>query len=254
VKGHTRRATVSGIYRCIRPCAYLLLVGFVRASSFAAEEHTPPSITSWDDAIKRGFLPYHQLTVDDFPVKDRPERDGGYNVKTFIEPRWQFYLKPYNGWIHAYVGQWLVFSGFDRNESWRNSKFHEMKAELPYAQAILDIAEIYGRELAALKEGELPQARGATQEEARAELEGKIKVFCNERYARAQAEIDKLAKETDRGAKRKKLQELSAAIRKRLEALPAAPAPSSPIPAAASSAPSVTPVPTATATPSPVQY
>jgi phosphoglycolate phosphatase-like HAD superfamily hydrolase len=133
-----------------------------------------------------------------------------------------------------------------------------MQAALPYAQAILDINEIHARQIAALKPGELPSARGNTPEEARTQLTVKLKEFLAAKYKETDAEAEAFAKATDHGANKKKVRELATAIRKRLEATPAttvpfpdAPAPGSSLVVTPTPMPPVSPATTATPVPSP---
>jgi inactivated superfamily I helicase len=119
------------------------------------------------------------------------------------------------------VDQWIVFSGFDKNESSRKSKFREMKRALPHAQAYLDLNEIHARQLAALKQGELPSGRGATPEKAAAALHENLGAFLNEKYKPLEAEAQEFQKATNHGTNTKKVLELALVIRKRLDAIPA---------------------------------
>jgi hypothetical protein len=169
-----------------------------------------PAMPTWQDEIAKGHLPYHQLTGDDFPVDDKAHPDAIYWVKTFVDPQYRFDLKSHSGWVYAYVTDWMVYSGFDRSESSRKSSFHGMKAELPFAQALLDISEIHARELAAFKTGELPQGRGASMQAAQADLEKKIASPCEQKYKEVEIESDALAKATNNGENKKKTLEMAA--------------------------------------------
>jgi hypothetical protein len=229
----------------------VLAAGLFLSAVVAAENQNASRLPTWQDEIAKGFVPYRQLTVDDFPINDRAHPDAGFWVKGFIDPHYYFYLKPaHGGFVYAYVSEWIVFSGFDKNESSRKSSFHDMKAELPYAQAVIDIHELKARELAALKTGDLPSGRGESFGAAQADLKGKMKVFCEEKYEQVQAECDGFAKATGKGQDKKKVRELAAEIRKRLDAIPVVNAPGNTRPApATASTPSTSPtVPTASAT------
>jgi hypothetical protein len=187
-------------------------------------------------------VPHHQLTVEDFKIDDQAHPEGNYWIQPFLHPHWRYLVKRNGDWFYAYVMQWIVFSGFDKNESSRKSKFREMKRSLPLAQAYLDIFEIHARQLATLKAGEFPSARGATAQEARTTLQQNMDAFLKEKYKPMLSEAEELVKATDRGGNEKKVRELAKAIRKRLDATPAptgpaydstaATAPSSPAPQA----------------------
>jgi hypothetical protein len=205
----------------MKPLTILCLSVAICAAPAIAQSPSPspsPGLPTWQDEIAKGHLPYHQLTVEDFPVNNKAHADSVYWIKTFIDPEYRFYLKPYNGWVYAYVTDWVVYSGFDKSESSRKSSFHEMKAELPYVQAALDISEIHARELAALKTGELPEGRGASFKEAQIELNASIEALCHKKYREIELETDALAKATNNGQNKKKTLEMAAAIKKRLAA------------------------------------
>lgn len=212
-----------------------------------AQEQMAPAPPTWEEKIAKGLVPHHQLTVEDFKIDDQAHLEGSYWVQPFVHPHWQFLLKWKDGWHYAYIVDWRVFSGFDKNESSRKSKFKEMKRSLPFAQAYLDIFEIHARQLAALKPGEFPSARAATPQEARTALQQNMDAFLKEKYKPMLADVEEFVKATDRGRNEKKVRELGKAIRKRLDAIPA---PAKPANAAT---PGVTPVanppPQASATP-----
>ena len=228
------------------------------AAGNALSQDEPRPRPTWPEMMAQGIMPYRQLTVDDFPINDKVYPEQGFHIRTTIVPEYQFILKPHSGFAYAAITQWMIFSGLDKNGTSRKSRFKTMKAELPYAQALLDLNEIHARQIAALKTGELPSARGNSFEEAQTLLAAKLKEFLATKYKERDAETEAFAKATGHGANRKKVRELAAGIRKRLEALPnttvpftpTAVAPGSP-PAAPASGPSVSPTATATPVPSP---
>jgi hypothetical protein len=173
-----------------------------------------------NDEVVKGFIQYHQLTVDDFPINDQVDPGAGFRVRTFIHPFWLAQFRFSRSSIYEYIGEWTVFSGFDKNASSRKSWFREMQTELPYAQALLDINEIHARRLAALRSGELPRGQGGSLEATHADLTKKMKLFCEKDYEMVQTEMDEFAKATNKGSNQKKVRELGAEIKKRLAALP----------------------------------
>ena len=197
---------------------------------------------TWQDEIAKGLMPYHQVTVDDFPIDDKTQSDMAYSIKPFIDPRYHYLLMRNRDWYYAYLEKWVIFSGLDKNQSWRKSKFREMQRSLPHAQAWLDLNEICARQLAALKPGELPSGRGATPPEAAAALHQNLDAFLKEKYKALHAEREEFQKATNHGANMKKVNELGKAIRKRLDALPVPTGPGYDLPAAAPApSPSSTP-------------
>ena len=199
-------------------CPLALALAFI---SFAnAQEQEMPAAPTWEDKIAKGFVPYKQLTVDDFKIDDQAHREASFWVKPFMHPHYRYVMTWKDGWNYAYLVEWQVFSGLDKNESSRKSKFKQMKRSLPFAQAYLDLNEIYARQLAASLPGELPSGRGATAREAIADLEKNLDALLKQKYQQLQAEGDAFLKGTGRGANEKKVLELGKAIRKRLDAIP----------------------------------
>jgi hypothetical protein len=76
----------------------------------------------------------------------------------------------------------------------------------------------------ALAPGEFPGGKGDSVAAAQADLDARVTAFCQERFKAFDVERDALVKETRQGENKKKVRELAAAIRKRLDATPATPA------------------------------
>ena len=226
---------------------YQLALALALVSLAEAQEQETPAMPTWEEKIAKGFVPYRQLTVEDFRIDDQAHLESSFWVTPFMHPHWKYILRKNGDWWYAYVDPWIVFSGFDKNESSRKSKFREMKRSLPYAQACLDLHEIHARQLAALKPGELPSGRGATPQDAGAALHQNLKAFLTEKYQSLRTETEAFVKATNRGANQKKVVDLGKAIRKRLDAIPA-PA-QSPSNSTASATPVSSPSPQPSATP-----
>jgi hypothetical protein len=228
---------------CRRRIALRLIAFAITSGAIVfAESEDTSRMPTWQDEIAKGLVPYHQVTVDDFRIDDKTNPDSAYSIKPFLDPRYHYLLMRNGDWYYAYLEKWVIFSGLDKNQSWRKSKFREMQRSLPHAQAYLDLNEICARQLAALKPGELPSGRGATPPEAAAALHQNIELFLKEKYKPLQAEADEFQKATNRGANTKKVLELGKAIRKRLDALPVPTGPGYELPAA-STTPSASPTP-----------
>jgi hypothetical protein len=100
-----------------------------------------------------------------------------------------------------------------------------------------------------VKPGELPSGRGNSLEEAYAELTRKFKVFVETKYKESDVEIQAFSKATANGTNAKKVRELGAEIKKRLEATPNATVPFTEATATPGSSPIVAPVPTGNVSP-----
>lgn len=230
----------------------LLALWFALAVSGSAlsQDESRPS-TTWHDEMAKGIVPYHQLTLDDFQIKDDASSKYAFSIHGAIDSQYHFIVKPAaNGFFYANIDQWMVFSGLDKQKTYRNSSFKQMKASLPYAQAMLDLNEISARRLAALKPGELPSVRGNNFEEVRTQLDRKVKEFLNAKYNEGDAEVAAFVKATANGAKEKQVRRLAAEIKKRLEGTPNTTVPFTNA-LAPESSPNVAPIPTASVSPAP---
>ncbi len=194
----------------------------VLLTTVAFSQEEPPQAPTWANAMARGIMPYRQLTADDFAVNDDAQPKHNFYIKAAVLPHYRFITKPYQGFAFAHIDQWMVFSGWDKNQTVRKRAYKMTKDDLLYAQAILDISEIHARRIAALKTGELPSARGNNFDQARVELERKLKEFLDATYKQGEAEAEAFMKATGYGSNKKKTRELAAEIRKRLDATPAA--------------------------------
>ena len=176
----------------------------------------PQAQPKWEDEILNGYLPYHQLTAEDFPVKDNLRPGMAYWIEPFLHYYYGSIGRGQQGTMYAYVKDWTVFSGFNKNLSGRKSGFRGMKDELLYAQSLLDLNELYARRLAALQPAEFPRGTGRTWPEAQRQLEEGIEKLCQMQMTEERKEAETLAKATNNGQNKKRVRELSAAIKKRL--------------------------------------
>jgi hypothetical protein len=212
-----KRLTASAVVSAFRSLRLIIVFAFVLPLRLAAEPEAVPlapspppiSLRPGKEETAKGYLPYHQLTADDFPINNNAHPEAGYWIQPFVHPYYHYLTRTASrgGYVYAYVMDWTVFSGFDRNLSSRKSKLRNISAELPYAQAILDINEIFARRLAALKPGELPSGEGKTGAEAREKLENRINQFLQNQGLEVRKEIDALATATNEGQNKKKIRE-----------------------------------------------
>jgi hypothetical protein len=193
----------------------------------ALHAQPPPALPTWQDEIAKNFAPYHQLTTADFPINDKVHKETAFWLSTFIHPYYLTFSKPTSGGIvYTYVTDWTIFSGLDKNDTSHRSKAGNMKGNLPYAQALLDLNEIYARQMSALTAGQLPGGQGDSFPAARADLDARVKAFCEERFKALKDEQEAFMKETNQGENKKKVSALAAAIRKRLDDTPVRATPS----------------------------
>lgn len=161
------------------------------------------SVASWEEQMKLGRLPYHQLTVADFPIKSSPAGQDDCYVQTFMDPRYDGFLYFNRGWVHGYMKNFRVFSGLNQAASYRRKGFEKMDDYLPVAQAILDLNEIRVRELGMIPPDGWPEYRGGAEAEVKAGLEARVKALCQAKFDQAQGDIDQLLKATDQETKRR---------------------------------------------------
>jgi hypothetical protein len=213
-------------------------------ASFKIQAQMPAPLPTWQEEIAKNFVPYHQVTTADFSINDKLHPETSFWLNTFLHYYCHSLAKSTpGGVVYAYVTDRTIFSGLDKNETSRRSRARNVKDDLPYAQALLDLNEICARQMAALVPGELPAGRGDSFAAARSDLDAKVKAFCRERFIQFESGREAFVKETKRGENKEKVRELGGAIKKRLKALPPIPAPSS--------APTVNAVPSPTSTSSP---
>jgi hypothetical protein len=183
------------------------------------------------------------LRPEEFPINDKVHKNSGLWMEPALRPYYQIQYRG-GGLVYLYISDWRILSGINKSEMSRKSWLSDIKAELPYAQAGLDIYEVHARELNQLKTGDLPSGSGPDVAAARRDLEGKLIVFLESKHDEIQREMDELARKTDKGRNRAKVRELAIAIKRRLDAQPVATLASPPTlsatpPATATAGPSV---------------
>src|ERR1700726_4465171 len=141
----------------------LLLFGATAVGQTAQTTPVAPGGITWDFLISKNYLPYHQLKPEDFPVNDHPDLKFGFFGKSFIQPSFRYVVgtSP-GGYVYIHITEWKIFAGLNKNESWRRSSLRDLKQALAYAQMGLDLNEIYARQLAAMRPGDLPWGEGPT--------------------------------------------------------------------------------------------
>ena len=221
-----------------------LLLGAVALNHGQQAQPTPARPLTWEFLISKNYLPYHQLKPEDFPIDDHTHPKFGFFVKCFVQPSFHFVTgQSPGGYFYIHITDWTIFSGLNKNESFRRSNLPDVKAALPVAQAILDLNEIYARQLAAMLPGDLPVGDGPTYEKAYAQLAGRVTGLVQATLANAEKEEEAFSDATSGGRDQRKARALGAAIKKRLTAISAA----TPTPAV----PAIPPVPSVSATASP---
>src|SRR5207248_4084752 len=91
-------AAVMAVIRWVLPIFFLLGI----AVSFGATTQlervgpwtaTPAPLPDWKSETDKGFVPYHQLTIEDFSVNDSLHPDAGYWVQPFIHYYFHYTMK-----------------------------------------------------------------------------------------------------------------------------------------------------------------
>ena|SRR6516162_552556 len=193
----------------------LLLQGAALTSWGQAIHEAPP----WKEEMAKGYFPYHRLAVGDFPINDavHPGNEMGMYTMGFIHYRFKGHWIMQNGHVLDRVTEWLVWSGFNRNKSWRKSWFKPVKEALPHEQGHLDISELHGRHLAEMPLDKLPLGEGANPQAASADLGRKLQALAERVTKEAQREQDRYDAETAHGKNVSKQRDWSAAIQARLK-------------------------------------
>lgn len=209
-----RHGSASDRHRTLRICvAFALLLTRVAPGADALGD--PP--TSWRDEIASGYVPYHRLTMFDYPVNDSVHRENGMYTRAFRRYDYRHELTTRNDCVVARIVEWTVWSGFDRNKSSRKSWFHPIAQTLPHEQGHLDISELFSKRFATTPIAQLPVGQGSTAAEAEADLGRRMKALAVMTAAQSQAEQDRYDAETDHGRNAVKQREWSADIQARLQ-------------------------------------
>jgi len=194
---------------------------FVPTSSRAATQPAIHGAPPWKEEIAKGYLPYHRLTVSDFPINDRGPDGGhpGYGMYTYAFIHWrpehQWIMQ--NGLVLDRITEWLVWSGFDRNKSWRKSWYKPVKETLPHEQGHLDIWELHLRPLTEMPLDKLPVGEGVDPQAASADLWRKLVALAERVVEEGKREQERYDLETAHGKNVSKQREWSAAIQARLK-------------------------------------
>jgi len=122
---------------------FILLLAAAPTSRGQALDEAP-----WKEEMANGYFPYHRLATTDFPVNDLLNPEYGMYTWMFFHYSYKHRLIKRNGHVIARVTKWLVWSGFDRNNSSRKSWFKLGNEPLRHEQGHLDINELYSRRLA----------------------------------------------------------------------------------------------------------
>ena len=195
---------------------------FIPTSSRPATQDYPQAIHEappWKEEIAKGYFPYHRLAVGDFPINDavHPGNEMGMYTMGFIHYRFKGHWIMQNGHVLDRVTEWLVWSGFNRNKSWRKSWFKPVKEALPHEQGHLDIWELHLRYLTEMPLDKLPLGEGANPQAASADLGRKLQALAERVTKEAQREQDRYDAETAHGKNVSKQRDWSAAIQARLK-------------------------------------
>jgi hypothetical protein len=167
--------------------------------------------------ITEGYLPYHHLLVEDFPISDADRSPEGMYTYGFRHYSYRYVTVRKDGGFSARVTEWSVRCGFDRNKSWRKSWFKSFNEILPHEQGHLDISILYSTRLAHTKLDRLPTGEGESVQAAADNLKTNLDALVARTSKEAQAEQDVYDTETSHGANRAKQREWTSTIQKRLK-------------------------------------
>jgi hypothetical protein len=194
--------------------ALVCLLGIASAFSETIACDTP----EWRKEIARGFLPYHRLTRDDFPIDDKTHPKYVMYTSGFFHYNYDSECTKEGDHLTARITGWHVRSGFNRNKSSRKSWLKDAERLVNHEQGHLDINELHSRRFAHMKLDELPVGEGQTTKEALDDLRSKIRNLSDNISKENQVEQDTYDTETSHSKNRQQQLIATAAIQKRLEA------------------------------------
>lgn len=152
----------------------------------------------WTDLIRGGLVPYHQLRFEDFRVDDPRHNDCEAFTTGFIQYRFQCKVTG-NGPFEARVSSMCVWSGLDRNQTWRRPWLLASSGFVSHEQLHLDINELTATSYAKKPIEEFPVAKGRTPEEAQRELARRVDMVFQSYMKEARRQHDRYDLETSGG-------------------------------------------------------
>jgi uncharacterized protein DUF922 len=208
--GLTARGGTDGRLALVHTVLALALVAMVPGSAIA---QLPPT----QKEIADGYLPYHRLVVQDFPINDTDHSPRVVVTYGFCHYACRSVTVRKDDHFSARVTKWVVRSGFDRNRSWRKGWFKSFNEILPHEQGHLDITILHCRRLARMNLDELPVGQGNSAQAAAANLKKGVEALFEQTIKEGQAEQDAYDAATSGGANQSKQREWTATIRERLK-------------------------------------
>ena len=193
--------------------ALVCLLGIASTFSETIAYDTP----EWRKEIARGFLPYHRLTRDDFPIDNKAHPKYVMYTSGFFHYNYDSECTREGSHLTARITGWHVRSGFNRNKSSRKSWLKDSERLVFHEQGHLDINELHSRRFAQIKLDELPVGQGQTAEEALADLRNKVRNLSAKVSKENQLEQDAYDAETSHSKNRPRQLAATAAIQKRLK-------------------------------------
>ena len=185
------------------------------SSVLQGQTEDPSPRPSYDPS--EGYLPYHQLTTDDFPIREDPDAKKAAWIEVFLIYKYGYQLSARDGWFFAYVTEWNVRSGLNRNKSYRKRSLLPADFPLSYFQGFLDLNELHAHRLAAMKPGELPSGRGAGREAAEKSLAENLGALHHQVLTDRDVEFDTYAAVTQKGGDKKRIQVSTKDLKQRLK-------------------------------------
>jgi hypothetical protein len=171
----------------------------------------------WEKEIANGYLPYHRLVADDFPINEAANLPHGMFTSGFRHYNYHWVTVSKDGRVSARVTEWNVRYGFDRNKSWRRNGFKAVDETLPHEQGHLDISVLHSIRFARTSLDQLPVGEGESAQAAANDLKNKLQALVERVGKEAQAEQDEYDAATSHGANQSSQRQWTAAIQQRLK-------------------------------------
>lgn len=169
----------------------------------------------WRVKMAAGYLPYHRVLVEDFKVVDQAPTEDDIYTTGFVEFVYDTVVVSRRPYVVG-ISRTRVWSGLDKNRSWRRTTLANPAKFLDHEQGHLDINELHAYRLA--KVTQFPKGSGADYRSAHADLVGKMNRFFREYDSLNQQEQDLYDRETRSGLDPVKQQAWRAALDVRLKA------------------------------------
>jgi hypothetical protein len=178
----------------LAPLLILVVNSYTEPTSLDLNYKSP----EWQANIRRGLLPYHQLTVGDFRAVDQHVSGTYAYTSGFMAFQYEAKLSG-RGPYRASLTSLKIRSGLDKSKTWYKRGLPNEREWLSHEQVHLDINEIAAYELASRSLGSFPSGTGSSPQAATDDLKRGLARFFEQFQQEVQSRQARYDKETHSG-------------------------------------------------------